>query len=276
MSLKAIIASTIIAYASISAVAQQHTSPAGETTDSLSIATAVMWNDAFVEMYQNDPQKADSLFRGMNEAIKLFESASAYDRGLIEGVQLMLRRYEMMQNGIFINPAEIVATLSDLSQGKQVGMNRMSAEAYLKDYFNAAGNDTPDTVSVASQEAFLNEQLSREGVIKTASGLLFETIKEGNGASPHSGDKVKLLYTGRLSDGTVFDQTKEGAVEFSVDNLVPGFIEGLKLMKAGGRYRIYIPAQLGYGAHGASGVIPGNAVLDFTIELIEVIPATNK
>lgn len=276
MSFKAIIASTIIACASITAVAQQHTSAAGETTDSLSIATAVMWNDAFVEMYQNDPQKADSLFRGMNDAIKLFDSASMYDRGLIEGVQLMLRRYEMMQNGIFINPSEIVTTLSDLSQGKSVGMNRMSAEAYLKDYFNAAGNETPDTVSVASQEAFLNEQLSREGVIKTASGLLFETLKEGEGPSPDSGDKVKLLYTGRLSDGTVFDQTKEGAVEFSVDNLVPGFTEGLKLMKAGGRYRLYIPAQLGYGVHGAGGVIPGNAVLDFTVELIEVIPTASK
>ena len=276
MKLKTIIASSIIACASIAATAQQHTSAAGEASDSLSIATAVMWNDAFTEIYQKDPQKADSLFQGMNEAIKIFEHSSMYNRGLIEGFQLMMRYFEMQQNGVFINPTEIVTTLNDLAHGKSVGMDRVSAEAYLQSYFSEPGNETPDTVSVASQEAFLNEQLTREGVIKTESGLIFEVITEGDGASPKSGDKVKVLYTGRLSDGTVFDQTNAGAIEFPVDNLVPGFTEGLKMMKTGGHYRIYIPAHLGYGAQGTGGVIPGNAALDFTVKLVEVIPATSK
>ncbi|MDE6557251.1 MAG: FKBP-type peptidyl-prolyl cis-trans isomerase, partial [Duncaniella sp.] len=103
------------------------------------------------------------------------------------------------------------------------------------------------------------------------SGLVFQVITEGEGAMPQSGERVKVNYTGRLSDGTVFDQT-DAPVTFDVDRLVPGFTEGLKMMRPGGTYRLVIPASLGYGDTGAAGVIPPGAALDFTVELVEVVP----
>ena len=105
---------------------------------------------------------------------------------------------------------------------------------------------------------------------RTPTGLLFEVITEGEGASPTESDQVRVTYTGRLSDGTVFDST-EKPVQFPVGNLVAGFSEGLKMMKPGGDYRIIIPPQLGYGEKGAAGVIPPGAVLDFTIHLNDIV-----
>ena len=107
-------------------------------------------------------------------------------------------------------------------------------------------------------------------MVKTASGLVFETLVEGVGEHPVLNGKVKLLYTGRLSDGTVFDSTEEPVI-FDVARLVKGFTEGLLLMRPGGIYRLFIPAELGYGARGIEGAIPGNAALDFEVKLLEVI-----
>lgn len=270
MRIKVFIASLLITIVSFPSMAQQEAKPA-EVTDSLSIATAIMWHQSFTELYQNDSVKADSLFQGMRDALTMFDSESMYAIGFLEGYQLMMRCYNMRQDNVFINPFEIINTLNDLAHGKSVGMDRNGAEKYITEYFNSAQNETPDTVSIESQEAFLNEQLKRSGVTKTESGLLFEVLKDGYGISPTSGNKVVIKYTGRLADGTIFDQTGEESVTFSVDNLVPGFTEALKMMKAGGKYRIFIPAHLGYGSQNVQGVIPGNSVLDFTIELISVI-----
>ncbi len=102
-----------------------------------------------------------------------------------------------------------------------------------------------------------------------AIGSAFEVVTEGEGNMPQSGDKVTITYAGRLADGTMFDRSEQ-PVEFDVDRLVPGFTEGLKMMKPGGVYRIYIPASLGYGAEGIPGAIPGNAALVFDIKLLGV------
>ncbi len=276
MRLKAIIVSIILGCVSFTSMAQQETSNAGETTDSLDIALAVLWSNSFAEMYQNDPQKADLLFRGMSDAIKMFNSKSIYEQGVMEGFQLIMRSFDMQREGVFIHPERIITNLHAISQGKPVGMDMIKAQQYITNFVNSSKHASPDTVSIASQEEFLNEQLKRESVTKTESGLLFEVLKEGNGESPKSGDKVKILYTGKLSDGTIFDQTTEGPVVFPIDNLVPGFTEGLKLMKTGGRYRMYIPSYLGYGSNNVQGVIPGNSVLDFTVELIEINPDSSK
>ena len=270
MKIKVLFISLIISCVSFSSMAQYETHNQGEVKDSLDIALGVLWNENFAQYHQQNPQIADSLFAGMKEGVKIFNSSSIYDLGVFQGVQIMMRANEMLKDGIFINPERIIDVLNDLAHNKSVGMDREGAEKYIADFFNPQSN-TPDTVSVASQEAFLNEQLKRSSVIKTESGLLFEVLKEGKGASPKSGDEVIIKYTGRLADGTIFDQTGDKSVTFSVDNLVPGFIEGLKMMKAGGKYRIFIPSHLGYGAENIQGVIPGNSALDFTIELINVI-----
>lgn len=100
---------------------------------------------------------------------------------------------------------------------------------------------------------------------------MFQVIVEGEGVTPVSGDDVVLNYVGAFSDGSVFDRTEE-PVKFDVDRLVPGFTEGLKMMRPGGKYRIVIPSSLGYGERGIPGDVPPNAALDFTIELLQVVP----
>ena len=117
--------------------------------------------------------------------------------------------------------------------------------------------------------------LAPPAVVATASGLRIQTLVAGTGAQPQPADSVAVTYEGRLADGTVFDAQAEPVV-FPVSALVPGFTEALLAMKKGGKYRFWIPPQLGYGAEGAGGVIPPNAELDFTVTLVDVIPAADS
>ncbi|MFW2831209.1 FKBP-type peptidyl-prolyl cis-trans isomerase [Sphingomonas sp. ID0503] len=109
------------------------------------------------------------------------------------------------------------------------------------------------------------------------SGIKLTTLKDGKGPAPTDADLVQLHYTGKLaSDGTVFDSTSGGEpAVFPVQGLIPGFTEGLKLMHPGGKYRLFIPAALGYGAEQA-GPIPPNSDLVFDVELLAVQPGVAR
>jgi len=116
--------------------------------------------------------------------------------------------------------------------------------------------------------AFLEENAAREGVIVTASGLQYEVLREGDGESPVSGQRVTVNYRGTTPDGNEFDRG-DGS-NFSVDGLIDGFAEALMLMKVGGRVRVVIPSDLGYGPDGQAPVIGPNQVLVFEIELLAI------
>jgi FKBP-type peptidyl-prolyl cis-trans isomerase FkpA len=108
------------------------------------------------------------------------------------------------------------------------------------------------------------------GGTTTPSGLRFETLTPGNGPHPQMGDTVLVTYEGRLTNGTMFDSSTQ-PVPMTVGQLIPGFNEGLMLMSKGGRYRLHIPAAIGYGAEGAGGgVIPPNADLVFDVTLVDI------
>lgn len=107
------------------------------------------------------------------------------------------------------------------------------------------------------------------GTIVTASGLRIRTLKRGTGPLPGPEDAVLIDYVGRLSTGKIFDQAQHAGM--MVSGTVPGFAEALQHMRKGGTYRVWIPPQLAYGARGAGdGVIPPNAMLDFTITLLDI------
>ena len=108
-----------------------------------------------------------------------------------------------------------------------------------------------------------------QGVVTTPSGLRIQTLEAGTGEAPQPGGAVLVTYEGRLADGTVFDSAAE-PVGLPVSRLVPGFTEALLMMRTGGRYRIWIPANLAYGERGAGGIVPPNAELDFTVTLHRV------
>lgn len=115
-----------------------------------------------------------------------------------------------------------------------------------------------------SPASFLAHNSSEEGVITTESGLQIKVLEEGMGVSPTAADVALVGYKGTLLDGTVFDENPQAAMP--VDGVVPGFAEGLQKMKKGGKYRLWIPPQLGYGDQ-AAGPIPANSVLVFDVEL---------
>ena len=107
----------------------------------------------------------------------------------------------------------------------------------------------------------------------TASGLTYETLKEGTGATAHSGQEVKIHYTGTLADGTVFDSSRGKeplTTKLGFKNVIDGWEEGVPGMKVGEQRKLTIPAALAYGAKGKPPKIPTNSVLTFDIELIDV------
>ena len=102
-------------------------------------------------------------------------------------------------------------------------------------------------------------------------GLVVDTLTSGSDASPTLQSIVTVHYVGELSDGTVFDDTTAGSpIELKVADVTKGFGEGLLQMQPGGSYRLTMPASLAYGEEGIGGVIPGNAALQFTVQLIEI------
>ena len=127
--------------------------------------------------------------------------------------------------------------------------------------------------SKKESERFMSANKEKQGVVALPSGLQYKVLKEGAGKSPLIGDTVKVDYKGMLPDGTLFDQTTEGRpATFKVKQVIPGWIEALQLMNEGGKWEIYVPPELGYGAKGFGPKIPANAALVFEIELLEVLP----
>ena len=111
--------------------------------------------------------------------------------------------------------------------------------------------------------------------MKTASGLEYTEVVAGTGASPKAGDTVEVHYTGTFPDGRKFDSSVDRGQPFRFDlgvgQVIKGWDEGVALMKVGGKARLIIPPELGYGSRGAGGVIPPNATLHFEVELLGIV-----
>ncbi|MBN2079843.1 MAG: FKBP-type peptidyl-prolyl cis-trans isomerase [Spirochaetes bacterium] len=120
-------------------------------------------------------------------------------------------------------------------------------------------------------EEYLKKNSEKDGVKVTASGLQYRVLKEGSGASPVATSMVKVHYRGTLIDGKEFDSSykRNQPVEFKLNEVIPGWTEGLQLMKPGAKYELTVPSALGYGERG-NNAIPGNSVLIFEVELLEV------
>jgi FKBP-type peptidyl-prolyl cis-trans isomerase FklB len=121
-------------------------------------------------------------------------------------------------------------------------------------------------------QEFLKENGKKPGVKTTASGLQYTVLKEGTGKQPKATDTVEVNYEGKLLDGTVFDSSyKRGqSISFPLNQVIPGWTEGVALMKEGAKYEFFIPSNLAYGSQGAGGAIGPDETLIFTVELIKV------
>lgn len=124
----------------------------------------------------------------------------------------------------------------------------------------------------ARGEAFLAENAEKDSISVTESGLQYKVIRAGSGESPAATNTVKVHYEGRLLSGEIFDSSYQRGepIEFGLNRVIPGWTEGLQLMKPGAKYRLFIPSDLAYGLRGSPPKIGPNEALIFDVELLEV------
>jgi len=123
-----------------------------------------------------------------------------------------------------------------------------------------------------ASEAYLEQVAAEPGAVKTESGLIYIERVAGTGAQPSVTSTVSVHYVGTLPDGTVFDSSRARGepVSFPLNRVIPGWTEGMQLMKVGGQAKLIIPSELGYGAKGKPPAIPPDVALIFEIELLEI------
>lgn len=178
-----------------------------------------------------------------------------------------------------INVQDFADGVAAVFYGSEPKMSYDEAKVEIQKYFTAleekqrAEAAKMADVNEAAGKQFLEENGKRVEVKTTASGLQYEVITEGDGEMPTAHDQVEVHYTGKLIDGTVFDSSVERGVPatFGVTQVIPGWVEALQLMKAGSKWRLFIPSQLAYGPQGAGGLIGPNSTLIFDVELLKVI-----
>jgi len=168
---------------------------------------------------------------------------------------------------------KLVLSQAEMKQVYTGFQQKMRAKQAAKQAKEAAEN-------LAAGTAFLEANKAKEGVKVLPSGLQYKVVKEGTGNTPTADDKVKTHYRGTLIDGTEFDSSykRNQPAEFGVTKVIKGWTEALQLMKVGGKWELYIPANLAYGQRGRPS-IPANSTLIFEIELLEIVkadPAANK
>lgn len=178
-----------------------------------------------------------------------------------------------------INVRDFADGVAAVFYGSEPRMSYDEAKAEIQKFFTELQAKQDEAAKVMGEqnaragEAFLTENGKRSEVKTTASGLQYEVLEEGDGPRPEAGDQVVVHYTGKLIDGTVFDSSEERGepATFGVTQVIPGWVEALQLMKAGSKWRLFIPSQLAYGPQGAGGVIGPNQTLIFDVNLIKVV-----
>ncbi len=178
-----------------------------------------------------------------------------------------------------LNISDFADGVAAVYEGTKPKMSYDEAKLEIQKFFQAMEAKQQEAakemakVNQVAGEAFLAENGKRPEIVTTASGLQYEVLAEGNGAMPAASDQVVVHYTGKLIDGTVFDSSVERGqpATFGVTQVIPGWVEALQLMKAGSKWRLYIPSDLAYGPNGAGGAIGPNATLIFDVELLQVV-----
>lgn len=223
---------------------------------------------------QQAPQQAPK-----NAAFKNDDQQSAYALGASLGRYMENSLKEQEKLGIKLDKDQLISGVQDAFAGKsklsdqEIEQTLQSFEARVKGAAQAK-MEKDAKENTEKGEAFATKFAKEKGVKKTESGLLYQVEKEGSGDVPKDSDTVVVNYKGTLIDGTEFDNsyTRGEPLSFRLDGVIPGWTEGLKHVKKGGKIKLVIPPQLAYGKNGVPG-IPANSTLVFDVELLDIKPA---
>lgn len=167
---------------------------------------------------------------------------------------------------------DFTQSICDVLTDAEPAISHREAQTLLNEYFDKQAREQAKD-AIAEGKVFLEANAKKEGVITTKSGLQYQVLTEGTGRSPKATDKVRCHYEGTLINGTVFDSSYQRGepADFPLNGVIPGWTEGVQLMKEGAKYRFFIPYLLGYGERGAGSSIPPYSTLIFDVELIKVL-----
>ena len=183
------------------------------------------------------------------------------------------------QQGADIDVEQFTQGLRDALEGNEPAMTPAEIQTTMVEFQQVLAAEEDDraladaAANAAAGEAFLAENATKEGVVVLDSGLQYEVLEEGTGASPKTTDRITIHYEGTLIDGTVFDSSLQRGTPatFTLNQLIPGWIEGMQLMEVGSKWRLFVPGEIAYGmTPRPGGPIGPNATLIFEIELLAV------
>lgn len=212
----------------------------------------------------NEASKTEDMNKASELTLTTDKDKFSYGLGMVIGERVLKQYdavdYEMMLQGI-IAQSEDKATLLTLTEAEEALRTMQQQQDEIK--FAAVKE---------KGEAFLKTNAALEGVTVTASGLQYSVITAGSGASPAATDTVTVHYKGSLIDGTEFDSSysRGEPATFGLNQVIPGWTEGVQLMNPGSKYKFVIPYQLGYGERGAGNSIGPFETLVFEVELLEI------
>ncbi|RKQ40084.1 FKBP-type peptidyl-prolyl cis-trans isomerase [Enterobacter sp. R1(2018)] len=197
------------------------------------------------------------------------EAQASYGIGLQVGQQLR----ESGLQGLL--PEALVEGLRDALEGNAPSVPVDVVHRALREVHERADAVRQERQKEMAVEGvkFLEENIKKEGVSSTESGLQFRVLTQGTGPIPSRKDHVRVHYTGKLIDGTVFDSSVQRGepAEFPVSGVIAGWIEALTLMPVGSKWELTIPQNLAYGERGAGASIPPFSTLVFEVELLEIL-----
>ena len=216
---------------------------------------------------QGQPQAQPQPAKPVLPEISLEEAKLYFSRNVGVNIGSQLKADKMVNKEVFLKGLNDAlagkAKAEDIDSLKMQGAQQVLQAAQVE-------------VMKKENTEFLVTNKKKDGVKVTKSGLQYKVLKEGKGETPKDTDQVKVHYTGKLVDGTVFDSSVERGqpATFGVTQVIKGWIEGLQLMKPGAKYQFVIPSELGYGERGSRSIPPASTLV-FEVELLEIIkPAT--
>lgn len=174
-----------------------------------------------------------------------------------------------------LTPSEVDTVNRGIKDGVLGNAEEVDVQAFAPQ-FQALAQERSAAVAVKEKESaqeFLSAAAETGGVERTASGLLYQELEPGTGASPKATDRVKVHYHGTLQDGTVFDSSvqRQQPATFGLNQVIPCWTEGVQMMKVGGKSKLICPSKLAYGDRGAPPKIKPGAALIFEVELLEIV-----